>query len=720
MLSFCGGLGIFVYIMLILISMKSVKIFLTMIFCTLLMVSCSEKYGKQDWSQPLHGGIAVSCKAQLSADEYMTWSSASKIGLYCPQSQVENADVTIAASSAGSDVGNFYTTFPWAKGENVLTAYCPYSASSTASALVGTLSGNVLQAGVPSLDSYNTFVGTVTCQDPKSGDLPEIVMTPLFETAKMTVSSTKYTGLALDRVTVRTVSGAPLSGTWSYNVGTGAFAYTDAAADNMTVTLTGTTLAAEPTEIYFLCHEPEVLSEAVNVEVILTSDGGNLMLAGEATLTAATSINVDSFSPSIVGDDSINLADPDGDGLQETANCYVAGQPGMTYRFPATIMGNGKTLAPAPADFAPVSGTAPGITPSLLNPKSVKLMWQTEQSLITNVMLKNGCVYFTLNGEEGGTLTPGNALIAVFSDENATGTILWSWHIWVTAVNLDANLQTWKVHSSLDAYSAYQDPQLMDRNLGALEVRGWEVNGNNLDHGLIYQWGRKDPFVGADDSKWGSTAMRTTYDCNNEVIGGYEAADAYSSAVKWTYVNLVHLKREDLGKYPMAYYYSGTTKNDQFWMAEVCHDLWGCPDYGKEANTIGEKTIYDPCPPGYRVMNAYAVTGATTALAGGKFTAVAEGSNLVNYSTYSANKEAMQVKYDGTNIAYLPANGITYFESNKFPVTRTGNYGYLWSSMMTSNYGSQAYRLHFDTANFNSMGRGYASYGHGVRCERIK
>lgn len=82
-------------------------------------------------------------------------------------------------------------------------------------------------------------------------------------------------------------------------------------------------------------------------------------LAPEAVTTMA--LAVDSFDEEIAEDDSIDLSDPDGDGVKETANCYVAGAAGRTYRFPATVMGNGYTT-PATADYAG-AGIAPGITP---------------------------------------------------------------------------------------------------------------------------------------------------------------------------------------------------------------------------------------------------------------------------------------------------------------------------------------------------------------------
>lgn len=694
---------------------------LAIICVSAVIMSCKPEYELQDWSTPGNNGIELSCQAITVSGELMSWPSSTQIGLYCPQTNTANVPVTMAASTTGSDEGYFYSGVPWGEGEHAITVYWPYKATSTATSLVGTLSKSVVQNGnsMDALSALNLYVGQAVTNALSSGVKVPVTLNPLFDVCELKLNTTKYQGCALDRVILRTVSGNALCGTWEYNLTSQQITFTDG-SDNLSISVSGVLLSDEPASLWYLLYDAENLSENVDVEVTLSKGDGNIMLQGNTNLTASLSLNIDSFTSTAVEDDSINLADPDADGLQETANCYIAGQAGKTYRFPATIMGNGKTTLPDNAFVVNTTGVAPGITPSALSPMSARILWQTGKSLVRDVKLKNGYVYFTLNGEEGGSLTPGNAVIAVYSGAEATGEMLWSWHIWITDADIDGNLQTWKVHSSVPANSVMQNPQLMDRNLGALESKGYEVTGTNLDHGLIYQWGRKDPFVGADDSKWGSTAMRTTYDYNDKEIGGFTKATKYSSEAKWTYVELVHLKREDLGKYPMAYYYSGTTKNDQFWLDEICHDLWGCPDYGLDANKLGEKTIYDPCPPGYRVMNAYAMTGATTALAGGKFTDVAAGSNLVNYSSFGTDKQSLQIKYDGENISYLPANGITYFEKENFPVTRTGTYGYLWSASLTNTHSGRAYRVHFDTANFNSMGNGYVSYGHGVRCEKIR
>lgn len=78
-------------------------------------------------------------------------------------------------------------------------------------------------------------------------------------------------------------------------------------------------------------------------------------------------------------------------------------------------------------------------------------------------------------------LKNGNAVIAV---QDAEGRILWSWHIWIC-----------KDYCPGDTDQVYYNDAgtLMDRNLGATSA----VPGDVGALGLLYQWGRKDPFLGS-------------------------------------------------------------------------------------------------------------------------------------------------------------------------------------------------------------------------------
>jgi hypothetical protein len=89
----------------------------------------------------------------------------------------------------------------------------------------------------------------------------------------------------------------------------------------------------------------------------------------------------------------------------------------------------------------------------------------------------------------------GNAVIAY----KVNGVVFWSWHVWVT--DDPTNGSTYKsyddVKRELSNGTVETIPNSewgwMDRNLGAL---GNSLNGDgwNRSGGLIYQWGRKDPF----------------------------------------------------------------------------------------------------------------------------------------------------------------------------------------------------------------------------------
>lgn len=96
----------------------------------------------------------------------------------------------------------------------------------------------------------------------------------------------------------------------------------------------------------------------------------------------------------------------------------------------------------------------------------------------------------------------GNALIGAF---NSKGEIIWSWHIWVTK-NEPANLSSAVVYSTYawNEFGIKTDIRvpgyaIMPCNIGALsyEPRPQKIDSNEVDpdtHGMLYQWGRKDPF----------------------------------------------------------------------------------------------------------------------------------------------------------------------------------------------------------------------------------
>lgn len=209
----------------------------------------------------------------------------------------------------------------------------------------------------------------------------------------------------------------------------------------------------------------------------------------------------------------------------ETANCYIVEKEGV-YSFIATTIGNGNKGIMAGYHFH--------TTDASISPVAAKLLWQ-DHEVVSNIKLQNGRVFFNASSEKG------NAVIAV---TDASGTILWSWHIWATDRPNEIRL-TETTHAYLD------------RNLGATSVQ----IGKESSKGLYYQWGRKDPIRAQD-----VVVVETPYP----------------------------LLIEDLIQSPSSLFYS----EDKHWI-DYPSALWGNPD--GPASTATVKTIYDPCPKGYTI-----------------------------------------------------------------------------------------------------------------------
>lgn len=105
----------------------------------------------------------------------------------------------------------------------------------------------------------------------------------------------------------------------------------------------------------------------------------------------------------------------DGEDLSEngTSNCYIVNKAGVTYKFNATVMGNGK------------SDIERNIIVEKLNPTDCYELWRDNaKPVVTDIKYRNGYISF----KTPDPLVPGNVVIAA-TDEY--GTIVWSWHLWV-------------------------------------------------------------------------------------------------------------------------------------------------------------------------------------------------------------------------------------------------------------------------------------------------
>ena len=222
-----------------------------------------------------------------------------------------------------------------------------------------------------------------------------------------------------------------------------------------------------------------------------------------------------------------------------TSNCYLVNRAG-TYRFYAGVKGN---------SYEPLDGV----------PSKAIVLWESYStsvnpsigSVVRNVSLKDGYVEFTAN-----LVHEGNAVIAVQDDE---GNILWSWHIWVAKFYPEREYCVFESHPGL---------QVMARNLGALSSAANDVRTN----GLYYQYGRKDPFLGAESyDDWQSFVKSTAIWPEPVKNSSKTGSLAYSVLHPMTFIG----------------------RSDNYYG-------WNCYE---DSDWTSDKSMTDPCPPGWKVIS---------------------------------------------------------------------------------------------------------------------
>lgn len=290
-----------------------------------------------------------------------------------------------------------------------------------------------------------------------------------------------------------------------------------------------------------------------------------------------------------------------------TANCYIVSDDGnhITQELIVTVKGNGE--AGLIADGVQLVEKDPYIAIEKIG--DVKVIWETSDGLITikegtdgkaSLNEESGTIQYTvdLTKENGNIQTSntlnnqsyrgGNALIGAFG-KNIDGTVnyqdlLWTWHIWVCP-DMDTNgngiVSDDELKSKDETWATGYT--FMDRNMGALS------NKPGLPSlGLLYQWGRKDPFIGAGEVSDVQTDNRMYTHLPLQEQGYYWRVSGGNMSIAETV------------KAPTTLIKGKITGTDY-------SSLWGTASgLSGEANA-GNKTIYDPCPYGYRVPNVAAI-----------------------------------------------------------------------------------------------------------------
>lgn len=233
---------------------------------------------------------------------------------------------------------------------------------------------------------------------------------------------------------------------------------------------------------------------------------------------------------------------------EKAANCIVV-RDAATHRINATIRGNGVLPEGIGADEKQSLNLS-------MEPAGAKLVWESEVGWVSSVSFskEHKTIDFATKG------TAGNALIAAVTDH---GLILWSWHIWNPGTEEDIGML----------------------NLGAVSI----TSSDPGIMGLLYQWGRKEPFPSANQRIYtaSETRMASLYDADGEEISilppGFTGVhNDFGTCIQ----NPLEMQ--------ITHWLNTDTNGDYLKGDKSYDDLWG--------GVSGKKTLFDPCPDGYRVM----------------------------------------------------------------------------------------------------------------------
>ena len=180
----------------------------------------------------------------------------------------------------------------------------------------------------------------------------------------------------------------------------------------------------------------------------------------------------------------------------------------------------------------------------------------------------------------------------ILAGYDVSGVIQWTWHIWMLPKGVNV--------------VRFGNYSLLDRNLGATYApqSTSDVDQNNVlsTHGFFYQWGRKDPFVGR-----GSYNQRTGQTTSSPWFykpynGEWQKMTSLQRLGRSAQNIIETIKNPTLfassGASPWQNLYECTNEND----GPINH-MWGYTGVKGAWGDTFAKTMWDPCPPGYKVLN---------------------------------------------------------------------------------------------------------------------
>ena len=671
---------------------------------------------------------ASETRTELATDGYnMQWSPGDQIGVYVESGDTfttTNVPLTFEGTEPSSS-GTFSGEITLTEGASSYTlyAYYPYSAngSSGATSVPFTLDTQQTQSSSGDsshLGNYDFLVaGAVTST---TGDFGPLTFSHAFAVIQVNLTgSGTMAGKSVESVMLFGTDAATVSSSGTVS-GTanmaGGFSFDLTSTSNTTATYTGgaaqinycgvtfaepPTLGTEPVTAYLAVNPADYSQGSGEVYVVVsTTDGytSTWSLPGIVISAGQMPVVTQEISSGTAAGPTVSLSSSG-----ETANCYVVSTPSQSYSFNATVAGNGVITDDLLAAVQLFEGRT--LSADITGGGYAKLLWQSQPWLIEpgSITYADGQITFALT--ERPTQLGGNAVIALYAD-SSSDEALWSWHIWVTDQTneeLQAAVETYTMYSTYETAYGAGSAQMMDRNLGAV----YKEDGPYARsfRAPLFQWGRKDPFPWGDVvydadsnpynylSEW--TAVQTTGSPGEYV--GYTGNTWYATAYPDTFIATTQSSSYD-------WYWGGGQGTTS---AYRNNSLWGNPN----GTTVGQettKTLFDPCPPGWKVPHPYVFSAFTTT---GATASVSSGDTEVSGSFV----QGWNFIYNGSSTTYYPGVGYRYDEYGAFFFSPSG---YYWTSSPAPSDSFGAWTFGLTAATVYECYSDPRGFGLPVRCQQ--
>lgn len=615
----------------------------------MLTVGCNKDNGPDGGEKPSTENTTVS--ATIADDESLTWKGGESIFLNVSQ------DAYVYNGQEPANTASFEGPAYSLPADGLFAAYVGKQTTSvTANAADVSMTFNV--PSVWTYDPNNLPLGTMAAYGKDSNlafhNVEGYVCFRLYgdtelEGPQPCIESIVVSGAngetVSGEVTVKFTSGGAVKG----------ITYNSTGETSITMDMSATPVQLDPNNHVEIVVPFAAGSYEKGIYFIVNTDDGNYMKRTEELVTVVERGKVSNVP------EYVFVADPKPINLSSGghANCYIIPQDAPAYySFDATVIGNG--------DEGLFDGAH--VTSTKIAPKGAKILWKiigssklmendNGQPIKTSSVKidKDGMVTFNTHSMNG------NAVIAVYDNEECTGEPLWSWIFWKPEGGLDVIKDI--VYN--DKYT------LMNMNIGA----GYLARYPDEVSGLYFQWGRKDPFFHANGIAISS--FFTLVD--NSKTGGDVAYTVSNPTTLITSIGAANFEYND-------------------WLPNAMQNnkLWGV-----------KKTIYDPCPAGYRVADAEAFTDI-----------IAATPTLLSNDGAGGGTHQLQYKL-GDITTQFPCSGYLLYDAGKRHDRNKS--GRIWTVTAGTEDATKSKAFSYITTGTDvKIIEAERALAHTVRCQKIK